>query len=178
MHGVATLYNWWVVYSQVRNIFPHISVRDFPCHWTNPNHWSLHEIAFVFEVCEVLNELHVCSLTSLTVLYDSDSCFQELRRSDSINQVRGHHKTSILHPKRWFLIQLNCAKLKFVSYTSDLSEQMHDFQKRTMLHLMYILNPQDLLQNRSLEKVPVCIVWQCFPHDNTVCIHMYDESKR
>ena len=34
------------------------------------------------------------------------------------------------------------------------------------------------MQNRSLETLPVCIVWQCFPHNNTVCIHMYDECKR
>ena len=35
MHGVATLYNCWVFfYSQVRNIFPHISLRDLPCHRT------------------------------------------------------------------------------------------------------------------------------------------------
>ena len=40
------------------------------------------------------------------------------------------------------------------------------------------LSPQDLLQNRSLETVPVCIVWQCLPHGNTVCIHMFDECKR
>ena len=34
---------------------------------------------------------------------------------------------------------------------------------------------QDLPQNRSLETVPACIVWQYYPHDNTVCIHTYDE---
>ena len=31
------------------------------------------------------------------------------------------------------------------------------------------------LQNRSLETVPICIVWQYYPHDNIVCIHTYDE---
>ena len=40
----------------------------------------------------------------------------------------------------------------------------------------WILNLQDLRQNQSLETVPVCIVWQYYPHDNTVCIHMYDQS--
>ena len=40
------------------------------------------------------------------------------------------------------------------------------------------LNPQDLLQNRSLQTVPICIVLHCSPHDNTVCNHMYDECKR
>ena len=37
----------------------------------------------------------------------------------SHNQVRGNHPTSILDPQKWFLILLNCAKLKFVSYTSN-----------------------------------------------------------
>ena len=46
-------------------------------------------MVFVFECCEVLNELHFCSQTGLPSPYDSDSCFQELRRSDRINQVRG-----------------------------------------------------------------------------------------
>ena len=60
---------------------------------------------------------------------------EKLRRSDSINQVRVYHPTSILHPRKWFLI-LNCAKLKFVFYTSNWLEQMYDFQKSTMFHLM------------------------------------------
>ena len=119
----------------------------------------------------------MCSLTGRPVLSGSDSYSQELQRSDLINQVREYHPTSILHPKKWFLILLNCAKLKFVSYTSNLSEQMYDFQNRTMFHPKWILNPQDLLQNLSLETVPVCIAWQYFPHDNTVCIHTYDGCK-
>ena len=50
---------------------------------------TFHEISFVFELCEVLNESHVGSYTSLSVLDNSDSCFrEELRRSDPINQVR------------------------------------------------------------------------------------------
>ena len=36
---------------------------------------------------------------------------------------------------------------------------------------------EDLLQIRSLETVPVCIVLQYYPHDNIVCIHMCDECK-
>ena len=39
----------------------------------------------------------------------------------------------------------------------------------------WILNLQDLPRSQSLETVPVCIVWQYFPHDNSVCIHTYDE---
>ena len=86
--------------------------------------------------------------------------------------------TSVLRKRKWLLILLNLAKLKFVSYTSNWLEPTYDFPKCTMFHLMWILNPQDLLQNRSLETVPICIVWQCFPHDNIVCSDMYDECKR
>ena len=37
--------------------------------------------------------------------------------------------TSILHPKKWFLILLNCTKLKFVSYSSNWLERTYDCQK-------------------------------------------------
>ena len=50
---------------------------------------------------------------------------------------------------------------------------MYDFQK----HIMFHLSPQDLLQNRSFETVPVCIDLQYYPHSNTVCVHMCDEYK-
>ena len=39
----------------------------------------------------------------------------------------------------------------------------------------WISNLQDLMRSQSLETVPVCIVWQYYPHDNIVCIHLYDE---
>ena len=55
---------------------------------------------------------------------------------------------------------------------------MYDFQKCIMFHLKQILSPQDLLQNRSLETVPACIVLQYYPHNNTVYIHMCDEYKK
>ena len=42
-----------------------------------PDHQSFHEISFVFEVCEVLQEPHVGSYTGLTVLDYSDTCFRE-----------------------------------------------------------------------------------------------------
>ena len=77
--------------------------------------------------------------------------------------------------KEMIRILLNCVKLKFVSYTSNLLEQMYDFQICTMFLQKWILSPQDLLQNRCLEAVPVCIVLQYYPHDNIVCIHMCDE---
>ena len=52
---------------------------------------------------------------------------------------------------------------------------MYDFQKRTMFLQKWILNPQDLPQSQSLETVQVCIVLQCYPHNNIVEIYMYDE---
>ena len=115
----------------------------------------------------------------LTVLDHSHACFrEELRRSDPINQAREYRPTLILHPKRWFLILLSSAKLKFVSYTSNILEEMYDFQKRTMFLQKWILNLQDLPRSQSLETVPICIVWQYFPHDNIVCTHSYDEKMK
>ena len=57
-------------------------------------------IACVCESCEVENKLHVCSFSSRRVLYGSDSCFQELQRSDPISQEREYHPTSVQRPKR------------------------------------------------------------------------------
>ena len=48
----------------------------------------------------VLNELHVGSDTSLSVHYYSDSCFQGLKQSDPINQVRVFRPTLILRPRK------------------------------------------------------------------------------
>ena len=107
--------------------------------------------------------------------HGSELCFQGLKQSDPINRERQSRPISIQRPKRRFRIPLNCAKLKFVSYTSNLLEQTYDFPKHIMFLQKWILNLQDLLQNQSLETVPVCIVLQYYPHDNIVCIHMYDE---
>ena len=68
-------------------------------------------------------------------------------------------------------------KLRFASYTSNLLEQMYDFQKRIKFHQKWISNLQDLPQNRSLETVQACIVLQYYPHNNAVHIHMCDECK-
>ena len=66
--------------------------------------------------------------------HGSESCFQGLiKPSDPRNQERVFRPTSILRPEKWFLILLNCAKMKFVSYTSNWMEQMYDFPKRTMM---------------------------------------------
>ena len=74
----------------------------------------------------------------------SELCFQGLELSDPINREREYRLISIGHPKRWFWILLNCVKLKFVSCTSNLLEQMYDFQKCTMFLQKWILNLQDL----------------------------------
>ena len=60
-------------------------------------------------------------------------------------------------------------------HVGNLLEQTYDFPKCTMFLQEWILNPQDLLQSRSLETVPICTVCQCFPHDNIVCLHLCDE---
>ena len=100
-----------------------------------PNHWSLHEISFIFELCEVLNEPHFGSYTSLSVQSWFWVVFSKnFLQSEPIDQEREYYPTSILHPKKWFLILLNCVKLTFVSCTSNLLEQMYDFQKHTMFH--------------------------------------------
>ena len=41
-----------------------------------------------------------------------------------------------------------------------------------------ILSLQDLWKNQSLETVPICMVVQCFPHDNIAEMHICDEIKR
>ena len=90
-----------------------------------PNHWSLFEIAYARDSCEGNQRVS-------PFYHGSELCFQGLKQSDPINQERESRLISILHPKRWFLILLNCAKLKFASYTSNWLEQTYDFQKRTM----------------------------------------------
>ena len=88
--------------------------------------------------------------------------FPRTKKSDPTNRERKSRPFSIQRPKRWFRILLNCVKLKFVSYTSNLLEQTYDFQKSTTFFQKWILSPQDLLQNRSLETVPACIVLQYY----------------
>ena len=57
--------------------------------------------------------------------------------------------------------------------------EMYDFQIYAQCsHQKWISNPQDLPRSQSLETVPVCIVAQYFPHDNIVCIHLYDECMK
>ena len=93
------------------------------------------EIAYVCESCEVANELHVFSQTGCPVLYESDACFHELRRSNPTNQVRGYHPTSILHPNKLFSdsVELCETEVCFL-YIELIGTNVYDFQKRTMFH--------------------------------------------
>ena len=68
--------------------------------------------------------IRMMQTTGLPFYHGSELCFQGLKRSDPINQEREYHPTSILRPRKWFLILLNCAKLKFVSCTSNWLERM------------------------------------------------------
>ena len=109
---------------------------------------------------------------------ESESCFQGQKRSDPRNQARVFRPTSIQRPKRWFRILLNCVKLKFVSYTSNLLEQMYDFQKTHNV-------PPDVDFESSRISCKIGVLKQSqsalfssiTPHDNIVCIHKYDECK-
>ena len=75
-----------------------------------------------------------------------------------VSQERESRPISFQYPKRWCQILLNCEKQQFVSCTSNLLNQMYDFQKCTMFLQKWILNLQDLPRNRSLSTVPVCTV--------------------
>ena len=95
-----------------------------------------------------------------------------------INQQQVIHPFANQHPTKWFLILLNCAKLKFVSYTSNWLEQTYDFQKYTRHPLRLALSPQGRQQSLSLETTPVSSVELHYPHDNAVGNRLCDECKK
>ena len=107
------------------------------------------------------------------VLYSSDSCSQELQRSDPINQVWVYRP--LLNPvsKEIFSDSVELCETAVCFLHIQLMGTMYDFQKRITFLQKWILSPQDLLRSQSLETVLVCIVTQCYPHNNTVCIHTY-----
>ena len=91
---------------------------------------------------------------------------------------QANHLISIQRRKRWLQILLNCAKRQSVSCTSNFNGTKVWLPKTHNVPLQkWLSNLEDLPRNQSLETVPVCIVWQNNPHDNIVCIHMYDECK-
>ena len=70
-------------------------------------------------------------MTSRTVLSEVWFMFSKKKRNNQIPRTpeQANHPVSIQRPKRWFQILLNCAKLQFVSYTSNWLEQTCHFQK-------------------------------------------------
>ena len=110
--------------------------------------------------CEIPFGENVCELVFGVDVFDLDFGIQ----IDSIEQ-----------PIKSNSVLLNCEKQQFVSCTSNLLKQMYDFRRCTMFLQKWISNLQDLLRSQSLETVPVCIVWQYYPHDNIVCIRICDE---
>ena len=69
-------------------------------------------------------------------------------------------------------------KQKSVSCTTNLLARTFGFRKCTEFLLMLTLSLQNLLQNQSPETILICIVVQCFPHDNIVDSHSLDECRK
>ncbi len=84
--------------------------------------------------------------------------FKEQKQSAPTTREQEARLISIQRPKRWFPILLNCVKLKFVSCTSNLLEQMYDFQEKHNVLPKVISNFQDLPRSQSLETVRICVV--------------------
>ena len=84
------------------------------------------------------------------------------------NQARVYRLTSILRPRKSFLILLNCAKLKFVSYTSQLTgtNVVHPKIHKTPPYVDF--ESQSRQQSLSLGTDPIYNDVPCFPHDNSV----------
>ena len=106
--------------------------------WTFEGTESIFSITLIFPWiffrvgnCEVLQELSPSPQNKSEISW---------QRSDPRSQVRVYRPSLNLHPKKWFLNLLRCAKLKFVSYTNVCLPKMHN------VHLKWILSPQDLLQ--------------------------------
>ena len=101
-----------------------------------------------------------CLWTSLSGFTDRSETRETFPRTETI---RSHNssasKPSILNPVSREIISdsVELWEMMFVSYTSNLLEQMYDFQKRIMFLQKWILNLQDLPQSQSPETVPICI---------------------
>ena len=116
---------------------------------------------FYCETSDVCDHHHQVS----TIDLKHEKHFQEQKTIRTHNSRAGNPSNlSPVSRERCFQILLNCEKQQLVSCTSNSVEQRYDFRKRTMFLQKWILNLQDLPQSQSLETVPVCIVWQYFPH--------------
>ena len=84
--------------------------------------------------------------------------FQEQKQLDPIVPEQANHPVSVPCPERWSQILLSSENQQFVSCTStNLLEQMYDFQKRIMFLQKWISNLEDLPRSQSPETVPICI---------------------
>ena len=99
-----------------------------------------------------------------------------LEKPNPRDQEREYHPCANLHLKKQLQIQWNCARLKFVSCTSNLWERMFDlhrymeFLPRSMLSLL------DPRQNRSLGTIPIDSDVLYFPRGNIACNHSCYDS--
>ena len=100
---------------------------------------------------------------------------EKLQSPNPKDRKRESHPCVNLRQEKLSRLLLTCVRLRFVSCTSNLLAQMFGFRKCTEFLLMLTSSLRGLLQNQNFEIILICIVCQCFPHDNTVCIHMYDE---
>ena len=123
-----------------------------------------------FRLCLLLRNRFPCDLISLGF----GSVKSEILQSPSPKDRQREFHAS----REIILASVNCVKLKDVSYTSNLLEQMYDFQKCTRLLVMLILSLPDLQQNQSPETILIYLVVLCFPHNSIVGIHKCDDFER
>ena len=69
----------------------------------------------------------------------------------------GSHRSWLL----WYVFPWRTATIRFHKSSAGFPSIRNPASKEMISDSV---EPQDLLQNRSLETVPICIVWQCFPH--------------
>ena len=104
---------------------------------------AFHHIDFLLRLMTFVNIIIRLSRS----IWNTRNISKKQKQLDPIIPEQATHLISVQCPKRWFQILLNCEKQQFVSYTSNLFEQMYDFRICTMF-----LHPQN----------------------NIVCIHKYD----
>ena len=98
------------------------------------------------------------SCTEFTVPDCSVTYFrEELRRSDPINQVRVfvQSQSRVQQYDLWFCGAVKCIRL-FLTHPTDWNKIMTSKNAQCSIWCKFWI-----LQNRSLETVPICIVWQC-----------------
>ena len=93
-------------------------------------------------------------------------------------QERGYHSFANQHPTKQFPILWKCQTRTLSACTSNLWEQMFDFQRYIRFLLRLILSLQDLLQKLSLEMDPFDNLELSYPRNNIVGSHLCDDWKK